>query len=92
MQLININGLEIRFSNGTLTIEGLDQKGFSNKDKIVESDKEIDGDVEGNLFIRGEGITVIINGDVEGNIIGKANITVKGNVEGNIVGGKISRM
>lgn len=97
MQIVNINGLEIEFSNGTLTIHGLESRSKNNtfisssRGTIITENKEIPGDVKGNLIIRGDNITVVIKGDVEGNIIGSANITVNGDVEGNIVGGKISR-
>ena len=99
MQIVNVNGLEIEFSNGTLTINGLEprnRKGTfisssSKKDTVVTKDKEIDGDVEGNLIIRGNNVTVIVKGDVEGNVIGSCDITVHGDIEGNIVGGSILR-
>lgn len=100
MNIINVNGLEIEFSNGTLTINGLEPSGSrkgsfisstSKKNTTVTEDKEIKGDVKGNLIIRGDNITVVVKGDVEGNVIGSCDITVHGDIEGNIVGGSILR-
>lgn len=101
MQLININGLEIEFSNGTLTISGLESRGSkgtfissrtSKRDTTVTKDTEIPGDIEGNLIVKGTNVTVIVKGDIEGNVVGHCNLTVHGDIEGNIVGGKISRV
>ena len=98
MNIINVNGLAIEFSNGTLTIHGLESRGSkgtfistSKRGTTVTKDTEIPGDVKGNLIIRGDNITVVVKGDVEGNIVGSCNLTVHGDIEGNIVGGRISR-
>ena len=90
---ININGLEISFDNGKLTIDGLDkEKGaFGQRNKEVEITKSgnIDGDITGNIKITGDNVSLLINGDVTGNIEGNCEIEVKGDIVGNIVGGKI---
>ena len=97
--IINVDGLRIEYSNGNLTVKGLGNKKSSifsssckgDKDVIIDKDGNINGDVSGNIEITGDNVTLIIQGDVEGNIVGSAKITVKGDIEGNIVGGSITR-
>ena len=97
---ININGLEISFDNGKLTIDGLDTSGlgkkkgiFGQRNKEVEIEKpgNIEGDVTGDIKVTGSNVTLIVKGDVTGNILGDCKINIEGDIVGNIVGGKVNR-
>lgn len=90
---ITVSGLTIEYSNGKITIDGLDKKHWrkGTNDCVLDKDGTINGDVNGNIEITGNNVTIIIKGDVDGNIIGSADITVEGDIDGNIVGGRIKR-
>ena len=92
---ININGLEISFDNGKLTIDGLDKEkgafGQRNKEVEIEKSGNIEGDVIGDVKVTGSNVTLVIKGDVTGNIVGDCEINVEGDIVGNVVGGKVNR-
>ena len=91
---IHIEGLEIEYADGKLTINGLGEKrmfGQRNKEIEITKSGNIDGDVTGNIYIIGGDITLVIKGDVTGNIEGDCEIKVEGDIVGNVVGGKVKR-
>ena len=83
---ININGLSIEGDGDEVRIRF---NGRSGKTSTILEDKIIKGDVNGNIEIKGSNIKIIIEGDVQGNIVGAADIQVQGDVMGNIVGGRV---
>lgn len=85
---INVNGMNIEVDGDSIRING---SGKASKETVIDKSGVIKGDVGGNIRITGNNVKLIIEGDVEGNIIGNAEITVKGNIEGNIVGGTVRR-
>lgn len=90
---VHINGIDISFSNGKLVIDGLQQGSSGNTgDKTLVSNGIIKGDVQGNVVVKADNVTVNIMGDVQGNIVGAGKVTVKGDIDGNIIGGNIQRM
>lgn len=90
---MHIEDLKITYDNGKLTIEGLSSKkgtfGQRNKEIEITKSGNIDGDVNGNIKITGDNITLQIKGDVTGNIVGDCEIKVDGDLTGNVVGGRI---
>lgn len=86
---MNVNGLRIDADGDKITID-LSSRGLNKgckSDVLIEKDGTIKGDVEGNIFV-GDNVTLIIEGDVMGNITGD-KVEVKGDVMGNITGGTI---
>jgi len=85
--VMNINGLQIRLDGDRLVIDGIAEGVSGEPEKVVvDKDHTIPGNIPGDVEVRGENITLIVEGDVEGNIAGAASIEVKGDVEGNIAG------
>jgi len=77
------NGIRVEVKNGIITI---DPRGCKGSDKPIKIDKDgtITGDVTGNIEITGSNITLVVEGDITGNITGPASIRVEGDIVGNI--------
>lgn len=105
MSMISVNGMTLQFDGVTLKINGKEidiskvikkdisnkEKSFSRGNKETEFNKSgsIDGDVVGNVRVTGDKVTLIIKGDVTGNITGDCEIEVGGDLVGNVVGGRV---
>lgn len=79
---ININGMSFSYDDGKIIISGIN----NSKQQDIKMDKNgnIQGDVTGNINVTGSNVTIIINGDVTGNIVNCKNIEVKGDIVGNV--------
>ena len=87
MNVINVNGISIKYENGKLIIDGLNASKSNSKPIKIEKDGTIDGNVEGDINITGNNVTLVIKGKVVGNITGPGDIRIDGKVVGNISGG-----
>jgi len=89
-----INGMNISFDGEKLTIGGLNKSNHSCSKSSpinITKDGRIEGDVEGNIQIVGNNVTLIIQGDVTGNIVGAASVSVQGDITGNITAQRVNR-
>lgn len=89
--------MSIKYSDGKLTIEGLDKvkgKGKREKDFVMHRDGStyiVKGDLVGNVEVTGENISLIVEGDITGNVVGDCDLKVKGDITGNLVGCNVNR-
>ena len=92
--MIQVDGMTIEYGDGKLRINGKvidisNIKGVKpSKTAEITKDQTIDGDFDGDIKVTGEGVTLIIKGDVDGNVTGTA-IEIGGDVDGNVTGNKI---
>lgn len=95
VSLININGISIKYSDGKLTIEGLDKvKGKREKDIVMHRDGSnyiIKGDLVGNVEVTGDNVSFTVEGDITGNVVGDCDLKVRGDITGNLVGCNVNR-
>lgn len=86
MNTINVNGLKIEVDGDNVIINGKTIKYDKNKrekPKHVDDDLIINGDVVGNINVVADYVTIIIRGDMTGNITGKCNVEIGGDFIGN---------
>ena len=95
VSLININGMSIKYSNGKLTIEGLDKvRDKKEKDLIIHRDGSnyiIKGDLVGNVEVTGDNVSLMVEGDIAGNVVGDCDLKVREDITGNLVGCNVNR-
>lgn len=83
MNTMNINGLNIDYTDGKLTITGL-QNSRQKQDIVIDKSGNIEGDINGNITVKGSNVTLIVKGDVVGNVTGCQRIEVQGDIVGNV--------
>jgi len=83
---VNINGISICVRNNEVFIN--DRKVYTgtkqkpNKELVFDKDGNINGDVTGNIIVKGNNVKIKIEGDVIGNITG-GDIIIEGDHIGN---------
>ena len=84
MNKVSIGGFSIEVDNGTIKINTGTDKTSSNY--TIIKDSVFKEDFNGNIEVKGNGIKIIIEGDMNGNIVGNCDVDIGGDINGNLVG------
>jgi len=85
---INVNGINIISDEDGVHIKF---NGKGSNGNIIMKDTLFKEDFNGNIEVKGENVKIIIEGDVNGNIVGAGEVQIMGDIVGNIVGGNVRR-
>ena len=80
---INVNGMRIRVDGNSVSINGVSQNTNS---KDVLKDTTIKGNYSGDLSISGDNVTLVVEGNITGDITGNCKIQCKGRIIGDVTG------
>lgn len=83
MNKVNIGGFSIEVDDGNIKINTGTSKPSN---YTIIKDTTFEDDFNGNIEVKANNIKIIIEGDMNGNVLGNCDVTIEGDMNGNMVG------